>query len=152
VPLVQPAQQPVPLMNAAAKEAQRRSKAPTVFPETAARPQTGVSGHPRLEAELGVHSDSNFYTNFLGDITDHGGIFVATWAAVAVGTACEVELQFPGDLRADVRGVVRWRRQSAGGDADASPGLGIEITQADNDAWSLIKRFITKRDPIIHDV
>lgn len=152
VPLVQPAQQPVPLMNAAAKEAQRRSKAPTMFPDTAARPQTGVSGQPRLEAELGVHSDSNFYTNFLGDITDHGGIFVATWAAVAVGTACEVELQFPGDLRADVRGVVRWRRQSAGGDADASPGLGIEITQADNDAWALIKRFITKRDPIIHDV
>lgn len=152
IALVQPAQQPVPLMNAAAKDAQRRSKSPTMFPETAARPQPGASGLPRLEAELGVHSESNFYTNFLGDITDHGGIFVATWAAVAIGTPCEVELQFPGDLRADVRGVVRWRRESAGGEADASPGLGVEITQANNEAWSLIKRFIGKRDPIIHDV
>ena len=149
IALTQPAQQPVPLV---AKDPARRSKSPTVFPETAARPAPGSSGLPRLEAELGVHSESNFYTNFLGDITDHGGIFVATWAAVAIGTPCEVELQFPGDLRADVRGVVRWRRESKGNETDASPGLGIEITQANDEAWSLIKRFTGKRDPIIHDV
>lgn len=152
VPLVQPAQQPVPLAASAVKDPQRRSKAPTVFPETAARPQTGISGLPRLEAELGVHSDSNFYTDFLGDITNHGGIFVATWTAVAIGTACEVELQFPGDLRADVQGVVRWRRQVTDVDSSTSPGLGVEITRANDEAWGLIKRFISKRDPIIQDV
>ncbi len=152
VPLVQPAQQPVPLSPSAVKDPQRRSKAPTVFPETAARPQTGISGLPRLEAELGVHSDSNFYTDFLGDITNHGGIFVATWTAVAIGTACEVELQFPGDLRADVQGVVRWRRQVTDVDSSTSPGLGVEITRANDEAWGLIKRFISKRDPIIQDV
>ncbi|MFO0625138.1 MAG: hypothetical protein U0325_05925 [Polyangiales bacterium] len=152
VPLVQPAQQPVPLAASAVKDPQRRSKAPTVFPETAARPQTGISGLPRLEAELGVHSESNFYTDFLGDITNHGGIFVATWTAVAIGTACEVELQFPGDLRADVQGVVRWRRQVTDVDSSTSPGLGVEITRANDEAWGLIKRFISKRDPIIQDV
>lgn len=152
VPLVQPAQQPVPLSPSAVKDPQRRSKAPTVFPETAARPQTGISGLPRLEAELGVHSDSNFYTDFLGDITNHGGIFVATWTAVAIGTSCEVELQFPGDLRADVQGVVRWRRQVTDVDSSTSPGLGVEITRANDEAWGLIKRFISKRDPIIQDV
>ena len=152
VPLVQPAQQPVPLAASAVKDPQRRSKAPTVFPETAARPQTGISGLPRLEAELGVHSDSNFYTDFLGDITNHGGVFVATWTAVAIGTSCEVELQFPGDLRADVQGVVRWRRQVTDVDSSTSPGLGVEITKANDEAWGLIKRFISKRDPIIQDV
>jgi Tfp pilus assembly protein PilZ len=142
VPLVQPAQQPVPLAASAVKDPQRRSKAPTVFPETAARPQTGINGLPRLD----------FYTDFLGDITNHGGVFVATWTAVAIGTSCEVELQFPGDLRADVQGVVRWRRQVTDVDSSTSPGLGVEITKANDEAWGLIKRFISKRDPIIQDV
>ncbi|MEZ4389463.1 MAG: hypothetical protein R3A48_00095 [Polyangiales bacterium] len=152
VPLVQPAAQAVPLEASAIKDPQRRSKAPTMFPETAARPHTGPNGIARLEAELGVHSESNFYTDFVGDITNHGGIFVATWTAMAVGSPCEVELQFPGDLRADVQGVVRWRRQVTDVDSSTSPGLGVEITRADSEAWGLIKRFISKRDPIIHDV
>ena len=43
-------------------------------------------------------------------------------AAIAIGTACEVELQFPGDLRANVQGVVRWRRQVTDVDSSTSPG------------------------------
>ena len=164
-PAPQPAPQPGPkpaapspselaavqALAAAAEHSPNRGKQPTVFPETAAKVPLGPNGIPRLEAEVGVHSDTNFFTNFLGDIHDHGGIFVATYGTVGMGSPCEVAIAFPGELTAEVQGVVRWRRE-ASEDSGSSPGLGIEITQAAPEAWGLIDRFIAKRHPIIYDV
>jgi hypothetical protein len=113
----------------------------------------GPNGLPRLESEVGVHSETNFFTDFLGDINNHGGIFVATFHVLPVGTKCEVVLTFPGNLTAELRGVVRWKRENAPGvSSTSSPGLGIEITEADKTAWDLIHRFIRKREPIMHEM
>ncbi|MFO0610447.1 MAG: hypothetical protein U0324_45220 [Polyangiales bacterium] len=161
VPLVQPAAAPVLLVPAvpAASPAMARETSggpardpvtPSLLPDTAAKVPVGPNGVPRLEAELDVHSDSNFYTNFLGDIRDHGGIFVATFGALTVNTACEVLISFPGALTAEVRGVVKWRRSNT--DNGQIPGLGVEITHGTPDAWKLIDRFIKNREPIIHEV
>lgn len=171
VPLVQPAAAPVPLVQpaapvllvpavpAAGATMERETTAsapvrapvvPSLLPDTAAKVPMGPNGVPRLEAELDVHSESNFYTNFLGDIRDHGGIFVATFAVLNVNTACEVLISFPGSLTAEVRGVVKWRRVNT--DNGQVPGLGIEITHGSPEAWKLIDRFIKNREPIIHDV
>ncbi len=158
VPLVQPAAAPIPLVHAAASSvAQRpvetayREHPQSVIPDTAAKVPLGPSGLPRLEVELDVHSDSNFYTNFLGDIRDHGGIFVATFGLLSVNTPCEAVISFPGALTAEVRGVVKWKREPSG-DSGQIPGLGVEITGASPDAWKLIDRFIKNREPIIHEV
>lgn len=113
----------------------------------------GPNGLPRLEAEVGVHSETNFYTDFLGDIRNHGGIFVATFHVLPIDTPCEVVLTFPGNLTAEVRGVVKWRREGNPSlNSGASPGLGVEITEASPEAWNLIDRFIRKREPMIHEV
>ncbi|MEI8258399.1 MAG: PilZ domain-containing protein, partial [Deltaproteobacteria bacterium] len=113
----------------------------------------GPNGVPRLESEIGVHSETNFYTDFLGDIRNNGGIFVATFHVLPVGAQCEVSLTFPGNLVTEFRGVVRWKRESApGASLAASPGVGIEIVQADAAAWDLITRFIRKREPIMHEM
>jgi hypothetical protein len=125
-----------------------RLREPSHYPDTAAKIPVGPNGIPFIEAELDVHSETNFYTNFLGDIRDHGGIFIATWGAISLNTACEVRMSFPGELTADVRGVVRWKRDASG---DVSPGIGVEITQASPDAWQLIDRFMKKREPIIQE-
>ncbi len=157
MPLTQPAAQPLPLTQrppTAGPPGAARANDPahkTVFPETAAKVPLGPHGLPRVEAEVEAFSDTNFYTNFLGDIRDHGGIFVATYAVLAVGTACEVALKFPGDYQVEFRGSVRWRRD-ASAESTSAPGMGIEITQASNDAWALIDRFIQKREPIIQEV
>ncbi len=172
VPLVQPVAAPVPLVHpvaapvllvksaipaaspsmahTATETASRDPVTMSLLPETAAKVPIGPNGVPRLEAELDVHSDSNFYTNFLGDIRDHGGIFVATFGALTVNTQCEVLISFPGALTAEVRGVVRWRRSNT--DNGQIPGLGVEITHGSPDAWKLIDRFIKNREPIIHEV
>jgi len=162
VPLVHPVAAPVPLVKSAvpaagpsmardaAESLSRDPVTNSLLPETAAKVPIGPNGVPRLEAELDVHSDSNFYTNFLGDIRDHGGIFVATFGALTVHTQCEVLISFPGALTAEVRGVVRWRRSNT--DNGQIPGLGVEITHGSPDAWKLIDRFIKNREPIIHEV
>lgn len=142
----------IPEMDTATRDVQLRPRATTVFPRTAVRLQFGSNGLPHIDVELDVHSESNFFTSFVGNIRDRGGVFVATWAAAAVGTSCGIKIHFPGDLSAEVRGVVRWRRESQGGESDAVPGLGVEIIQADEDAWALIQRFIDKREPIVHDM
>jgi Tfp pilus assembly protein PilZ len=163
VPLVQPVAQPVLLVQPAAQpvllvpapsstsHAHLEEGRVSVIPDTAPKVPTGPNGLPRVEVELDVHSDSNFYTNFLGDIRDRGGIFVATFGALSVGTQCEVVIAFPGDLRAEVRGVVRWKRET-NSENNQTPGLGVEIVNAAPDAWRLIERFIKNRDPIVHDV
>jgi hypothetical protein len=156
IPLQQP-QQAIPLQQKQGSPL----RAPTPAPGRPASPAAvvassvpiGPNGVPRLESEIGVHSETNFYTDFLGDISNHGGIFVATFHVLPLGTQCEVLLTFPGNLTAEIRGAVRWKRENApGASMTSSPGLGIEITQADAGAWDLIHRFIRKREPIMHEM
>jgi len=173
VPLVQPAAAPIPLVHHAAPPVAATAAPPvaataapmpqrhvetahheplrSVIPDTAAKVPMGPNGLPRIEVELDVHSESTFYTNFLGDIRDHGGIFVATFGALSVSTPCEVVIAFPGSLTAEVRGIVRWKREPKG-NSEQTPGLGVEITQASPEAWKLIDRFIKNREPIVHEV
>jgi Tfp pilus assembly protein PilZ len=127
----------------------RTNSPPFKAPTPVATVPIGPNGLPRLEAEVNVHSESNFFTDFFGDIRNNGGIFVATFHVLPVGAECEVALSFPGDLSAEVRGRVKFTRPAS---ESASPGLGIAITSASPEAWSLIERFIKKREPIIHDV
>ncbi len=160
MPLTQPAAHAVPLVQHAPGRAPGRREEPrikqaTVFPETAAKVPIGPQGLPRVEAELEAFSETNFYTNFVGDIHDHGGIFVATYAVLAVNTPCQVALKFPGDYLAEFLGVVKWRREAtreSNTDSGSQPGMGIEITEASAEVWALINRFIQKREPIIQDV
>ena len=160
MPLTQPAAHAVPLVQHPPGRAPGRREEPkvrpaTVFPDTAAKVPVGPQGLPRVEAELEAFSETNFYTNFVGDIHDHGGIFVATYAVLAVNTPCQVALKFPGDYLAEFNGVVKWRREAtreSNVDSGSQPGMGIEITDASPEVWALINRFIQKREPIIQDV
>lgn len=130
--------------------ARPRTSRPTVFPQTAAKVPMGPNGLPRVEAEVDAFSDTNFFTNVVGDIRDHGGLFVATYAVLAVHTPCEVALNFPGDFLREFRGVVKWRHD-ANAESTLVPGIGIEITDASDEVWALIGRFMQKREPIVQD-
>jgi len=160
---------PAPAASAQAAQAAMNRPAPAPYaapPKAAGAPPhggapaqggsvpVGPNGLPRLEAELGVHSETNFYTDFLGDIHNHGGVFVATFQTLAIGLPCEIILTFPGNLIAEIRGAVRWKRDASGSmDAGgSSPGLGVEIQQAAPESWNLIERFIRKREPIMHEM
>ncbi|MBI5514235.1 MAG: PilZ domain-containing protein [Deltaproteobacteria bacterium] len=144
----QPAAVARPMAMPSAREP-ARPRSPTVFPETAVQVPLGATGLPRLEVEVDLHSESNFFTNFLLDIRDHGGIFIETYSALALHSRCEVSITFPGGLTAEVQGVVQWKRESQ--DGLCTPGLGVEITHVQGDGWTTIQRFMKHREPLVHE-
>ncbi|MEI8259522.1 MAG: hypothetical protein WCJ30_27970, partial [Deltaproteobacteria bacterium] len=80
----------------------------------------GAHGLPFFESEIGVLTETNFYTDILGDIRHGGGIFVETLHVLPLGAQCEVRLTFPGSLVAEFSGVVTWKRENA-------PGVSAEL-------------------------
>ena len=84
--------------------------------------------------------------DLVGDYTDnlsHGGTFVATSRALALGSEVRLLLSFPGLLApVQIDGVVRWVR------SDDEPGVGIEFVNGpDRAKLDEIIEKIRKRDP-----
>jgi uncharacterized protein (TIGR02266 family) len=100
----------------------------------------------RLEVEISLASDNQFFTGLTRDLSN-GGVFMATYKRLPLGCGVVLHLTLPdGDLAA--RGTVRWHRD---GTHDAPPGMGIAFDVLDADAWQRIARFCQERDPLFYD-
>jgi uncharacterized protein (TIGR02266 family) len=100
-----------------------------------------------LEAEVSFESESNVFTGIVRDVS-RGGVFIATYAPLPVGTHVVLDLILP-DARVEVRGAVRWRRELSD---EASPGMGIEFEKLDPQALSSIEAFCSRREPLYIDI
>lgn len=103
-----------------------------------------------IEVEIGVYSDSNFYTGFTEDISE-GGLFAATYDLVPIGSTIDVEFSLPGGHQVRVGGEVRWLRDPIEDDSGAPPGMGIRFTDVDSHAHEAISEFIAARAPLFFD-
>lgn len=97
----------------------------------------------RVEAEMTLESESNVFTGLLCDIS-RGGVFVATYRPLPVGTAVLLDLILP-EGRIEVRGHVRWRRELC---EDTAPGMGIEFDSLDANDLSTLEAFCGRREPL----
>jgi hypothetical protein len=110
---------------------------------------------PRVEANLGAHSTSNFYKGLSGnDVIESGGIFVATYAIPNLGSNVVIRVSMPGGYEFEALGVVEWTReaplsQSAG--IEAPPGFGAKFTQITQEGRQLVYRYVRNREPLFHD-
>lgn len=110
---------------------------------------------PRVEANLGAHSTSNFYKGLSGnDVIESGGIFVATYAIPKLGSNVVIRVSLPGGYEFEALGVVEWVReaplsQSAG--IEAPPGFGAKFTQITQEGRQLVYRYVRNREPLFHD-
>jgi uncharacterized protein (TIGR02266 family) len=100
--------------------------------------------HARAPITLRVEYDGA--DDLVGDYTDnlsHGGTFVATQRALALGTEVRLVLSFRGLLAPiTIDGVVRWVR------SDGDPGVGIEFSNGpDKDRLNEVIEKIRARDP-----
>ena len=140
VPTVRPARGslgtplPVPPAAAVPKEVPRPSGAP------------GTREH--LEANVGATTESNFFVGFSGDIGE-GGVFVATYVTLDIGTKVNVLVTLPGGFEQKIPGTVRFVRDPM--DMESEPGIGVRFDRLENDARELILRFIRKRAPLFYD-
>jgi hypothetical protein len=103
-------------------------------------------------AELGAHSQSNFYKGLSGnDIIEHGGLFVSTYKLPKIGAPVRLRVSLPGGYEFEANAVVRWRREpSDSGDA-APPGFGAQFTEITPEARQLVYRYVRNREPLFHD-
>jgi uncharacterized protein (TIGR02266 family) len=120
-----------------------------------APPDPGVVGRraherARLEVEVTVASDHNFYNGFSENVSE-GGLFVATHVPLPVGHAIEVEFTLPHAPRAlRVACVVCWVRPYRE-DNDMPAGMGLRFVELTAEDEALIAAFVRQREPIFYD-
>lgn len=135
----------------------RAGAAPPPLPRREASPKDAKTGAERrvaqrveLEAEIGVYSDTNFYTGYSLDVSE-GGIFVATYNLEPLGTEIELDFILPGGFQVKAKGIVRWLRDPIEIEDDVSPGMGIQFQSLTSEQKAHLTAFIEERAPLFYD-
>jgi hypothetical protein len=100
----------------------------------------------KLFVEIDQASDSCFFTGLGAEEVE--GVFVSTWRVIDVGEIVELEIELPRG-KGSVRGVVLWTRDP--GEA-TSPGLGVSLVDASEEALDLIRGFCEERAPTYYEL
>jgi uncharacterized protein (TIGR02266 family) len=126
------------------------SPVPSVAPErTSVSPEreqrTAERAH--VEVDVGLLSDSNFYTGFSGDISE-GGVFVATETRLATGTSVTLYFVLPGGRAVRAEGHVRWARTAEDGRVS---GMGVGFAELRPSDRAAIIEYCATRPPLFHE-
>lgn len=113
--------------------------------------QNTMEKRPRVAVAIDGTSEHNFWSDLTLDVA-RGGVFVATYHSLPLGTPVEIELGLAGEEPTILRGVVRWARGHADG-SDGSAGIGIALVDVGPEANARIQRFAeTVRQPLLFEV
>ncbi len=102
-----------------------------------------------LEVEIGVYSETNFYTGFSEDISE-GGIFVSTYDLRPIGSVVNLEFVLPGGHQVKCSGEVRWVKDPTDS-MEVKPGMGVRFDSLPEEHLEAIKEFVSNREPIFHE-
>ena len=120
------------------------------MPAGPASPAIALGKRETVEANVGASSETNFYVGFSGEISE-GGVFVATYNTLDVGTLVSLHLSLPGGFEFKVPGHVHFVRDPMDMNDDAEPGMGVRFEALQADHRELILRFVRKRAPMFYD-
>jgi uncharacterized protein (TIGR02266 family) len=101
-----------------------------------------------IEVEIGLTSESHFYTGLSLDLST-GGVFVATYEPARPGSAVSLYFVLPDGHVVNAEGVVRWTRDGA---PDAPPGMGVAFVNISPASLAHIAQFCASRPPLYFDV
>jgi len=105
-----------------------------------------------IELEVGLTSESNFYTGLTQDIST-GGLFVATHHLRPVGQHITVHLTLPGTPKILIDCEVRWLRESSALHGTShTTGMGLKFAELTPQARLAIANFLRARESIFYDV
>jgi uncharacterized protein (TIGR02266 family) len=110
------------------------------------------SGRASVEIVLDALSEHNLWANLAMEI-ERGGVFVATYRALTIGTQVDLCMTLPdGGEPVAACGVVRWTRPHLEG-SDGVPGLGIAFVNLDTAARARIAEFAESvREPFVFEL
>ncbi len=109
--------------------------------------QRSSGGRVFVEADIGLLTDSHFYTGLSQDLST-GGVFIATYQPKPAGTQVGLYFALPEGHVVEAKGVVRWTREGGG---DTPPGMGIAFESLSQEDLDAIERFCESRAPMYHD-
>ena len=116
-------------------------------PTSTARTEQRADARHELKVDVTIASDTHFYAGLAGDVS-RGGIFVATFADIAVGQRIFVHLSLL-EQEISAVGTVRWRREPSGD--KLTPGIGVKFDNLDAASMALVEKFCAARPPIYVD-
>ncbi|MBW2702391.1 MAG: TIGR02266 family protein [Deltaproteobacteria bacterium] len=150
---------------AAPQEAGPQEAAPQVQPDAQQEPQSEAkaseaddelvnqrsSPRANVVVDVAMHSDNNFFMGLTENLSE-GGLFLATYDDIPLGTELALSLNLPEHRTIQTRGVVCWVREYTQYTKDLAPGVGLRFLDlAETDQFA-IREFIRRRDPILYDL
>lgn len=125
-----------------------RRRQPKPSGDDATTTQRRAEQRESLEVDIGFASDTNFYSGFSGDLSD-GGLFVATYSVLPVGTELLLSFVLPGGRQISAKGRVQWTSEPHD-DAELTPGMGVRFEELSTDDAEAVRAFLAQREPIFH--
>jgi len=101
----------------------------------------------RLDCEVGLETDTNFFSGFAWDISS-GGLFVTSFEPMHVGQEVELGFSLPDGSRVEAMASVRWVRDHDGSDVSVLPGIGLQFTRISDVSRAAVERFVKTREPM----
>lgn len=105
----------------------------------------------RMAVEVTLHTETHFYAGLSQNISE-GGLFVATYEHLDLGTPLDLTITLPGQPAIEVRGEVRWTREASEYTADFSPGVGVAFCGLPDAAKTVIETFLRTRSPLLYEM
>jgi uncharacterized protein (TIGR02266 family) len=100
-----------------------------------------------LEVDVGLLSDSNFYTGLAEDVSS-GGVFVSAPNPLPAGTHVTLFFVLGGGRTLKAEGTVRWLRAP---DTGGTPGMGVAFTHLGDAERAAIAAFCSERPALFHE-
>jgi len=104
-----------------------------------------------VAVDVSFHTEHNFFMGLTENLSS-GGLFVATYDDVPVGTKLKIKLGLPDQAPIEASGVVRWVREYTRFTQDVAPGVGVELIDLSDEAEQAIRSFLAQRDPIYYEL
>lgn len=98
-----------------------------------------------VQVEVEFTDDTHFYAGLTRDVS-RGGLFIATYHQVDVGTSLALSFELPDGTPVEARGEVCWVREPR--DGSARPGLGVAFTELSESDARKIRAFCESRPPL----
>jgi len=104
----------------------------------------------QVQVEVSMHTEHNFYTGLTENISE-GGLFIATYEQLPIGTTLDVKLSLPDHPPIESQAQVRWVREHTQFTEDVSPGVGVQFIHLEADQRQAIESFLQQRPPLFFE-
>ncbi len=108
-------------------------------------------GRRSIEVDIGMQSETNFFTGFSLDISS-GGLFVSTYDILPLDSEVNVNFSLPGGPMMSLTGLVRWVRDYNEIVPDTAPGMGIMFEDLSAEQENNINTYLARSNPLFYDM